>query len=1110
MAQYDPTTSHGLVPVIGMWGLGEGFVFGGAGLVPGALVRWPAGPGSPLGVVVGTDGNRVEVRLDGIDEVRVFNARSAGIERVPLQGIVRRVSNGAIGSVHAQATAAPPRWQVLVDQRIITVAEADLRPHAADDARSRILAGRLGSARQFALAITARRCEIAQMTSDLVALGESRVAVKPHQVSVVHRVITSYPHRFLLCDEVGLGKTIEAGMILKELRARGGAGRCIVIAPANLLRQWQFELKSKFNETFSIINSDTVRYLRQSRGFTGNPFEIHDNVIVSSSWITADERSKQVSDVSWDIVIVDEAHHARVHVSGRRREETRLYRVVRDLVSPDAFSKRAALFLTATPMQLDSGELYSLIELLDPALFPTEQHFDRHRGQMRGLSRLVRELSEGGFPPPGLDASEVAAEVAAWLEVAPEIVDERLRAGTTSVAEVCAELSARHLLSEILIRNRKKTVGGFMPRQAHRWDVKLTDEERRALEAVEEFVRDGYARADRTNDQITGFVMVTFQKLMASSIRALRTSLSRRAERLRGAARAPSAPRWAKTLIAEIEDRLDQDDYISALLDEVAVADIEEAAELDRLVALLDDLPKDSKADTLLAQLRELEEHGPGVKVLLFTEFRETQEYLRQRITEIGWDVRMFHGQMSAAAKDDAVDAFRAATGPCILLSTEAGGEGRNFQFCHLLVNYDLPWNPMKVEQRIGRVDRIGQDNVVQVFNFWVRGTVEERVLEVLDRRINVFEETVGGLDPILGDAEHDLKKILRLSGEERDRALIRFEELVEARIQDARKAEEKLRDFIMETKSYSRAIAAHLSAQPATVAPADMERLATALLSSVNTYIHRLDDGTFEIAFHEPFLSNHPELTRDRLRRRVVAFRPDVQPDNEHVEYLALGHPVIDQLVADATAPGYAGSAAAFEIEAQPGLESAKGWLIVQEVGVPGLKEVRELSPMFVHDDGCVDPVLGQALVARAASLPNDQSLAPADVPADEVAAALMVAEAAGYARLDEMEAAAHAESGRQLSREQAKLTVYFDYRDQAARDRLASSRQVLAQLEAAEDQERRRIIPVWRANVARDERLISELTDERQARLADLGRRAAGTGDLRLAAIARVEIYG
>jgi hypothetical protein len=670
-------------------------------------------------------------------------------------------------------------------------------------------------------------------------------------------------------------------------------------------------------------------------------------------------------------------------------------------------------------------------------------------------------------------------------------------------------LSARHLLSEILIRNRKKTVGGFMPRQAHRWEVQLTEEERRALEAVEAFVRDGYARADRTNDQFTGFVMVTFQKLMASSIRALRMSLSRRAERLREAARAPSAPSWAKSVIAEIEDRLDQDEYISALLDDVAVANVEEAAELDRLVALLDDLPLDSKADTLLAQLRELEEHESVVKVLLFTEFRETQEYLRQRIAETGWNVRMFHGQMSAAAKDAAVEAFRTSAAPAILLSTEAGGEGRNFQFCHLLVNYDLPWNPMRVEQRIGRVDRIGQDSVVQVFNFWVQGTVEERVLDVLDRRINVFEETVCGLDPILGDTEHDLRKILRLGDEERDQALRLFEEKVEGRIRDARTADEQLRDFIMETKSYSRAIAAQLSAQGVPVTPADMERLAIELLASVKTYIHRLGDGTFEIAFHEPFLSDHQELTRDRPRRQVVTFRPDVQPDSEHVEYLGLGHPVIDQLVSDVTAPGYAGTAAAFEIEAQPGLAPAEGWLIVHEVGIPGLKEVRELSPVFVHDDGRVDTTLGQTLVARAAAFPNDRSLSPVDVPADDAGPALMIAEAAGYARLDELEAVARSECERQLAREQAKLTAYFEYREQVARDRLASSRKVLAQLEASEDPERRRIIPVWRANVARDERLVDELAGERQVRLTELNQRVAGNGDLQLAAIARVEIY-
>jgi SNF2 family DNA or RNA helicase len=230
---------------------------------------------------------------------------------VELAGMVKRLSTGSVGLVHRLATSIPPRWEVLFEGRLVIVAEADLRPHVLDDPRSRLLDGRFGSARQFALAVTARRYEIEELTNDLISLGEARVDIKAHQVSVVHRVITNYPHRFLLCDEVGLGKTIEAGMILKELRARGGAQRCLVVAPPSILRQWQFELKTKFNETFSIINSDTVRYLRSAQGIEGNPFEFHDSAIVSSSWIAAPQWARLAAEVSWDMVIVDEAHHAR-------------------------------------------------------------------------------------------------------------------------------------------------------------------------------------------------------------------------------------------------------------------------------------------------------------------------------------------------------------------------------------------------------------------------------------------------------------------------------------------------------------------------------------------------------------------------------------------------------------------------------------------------------------------------------------------------------------------------------------------------------------------------------------------------------------------------------
>jgi superfamily II DNA or RNA helicase len=1075
-------------------------------LIAGALVRWPSAPGEPVGVIHEVEGPRIRVRFDGETESKIFNARAGVVERVELGGMVLRASTGAIGLLHSQTTAAPPRWQVILDGKLVTVPEADLRPHVVDDPHSRMVDGRLGTPLQFALAVTARRYELEHLTNDLVSLGEARVDIKPHQVSVVHRVISNYPHRFLLCDEVGLGKTIEAGMILKELRARGAAGRTLVIAPPNLVKQWQFELKSKFNEAFSVINSGTVKYLKETQGQAGNPFEFSDSVIVSSAWITGEKWSKLASEVPWDMVIVDEAHHARVRGSGRSRRETRLYRTVRTLAAPDAFSKRSALFLTATPMQLDSAELYSLVELLDPALFPTEEHFDIHRAEVPGLSRLVHDLSEHGFPLPDGEQGSTIERVAAWLDIDLETAIARLSAGAASVAEVCDELSAKHLLSEVLIRNRKKLVGGFMPRQAHRWEVELSNEERVALEAVERYVREGYAKAARTNDSAVGFLMVIFQKLMASSIRALRTSLERRRLKLEGSAAAPVLDKKTKAQLEALEIRLDDDEFVGALLDEIAASDGEEAVELGKLVALLDQVPTDSKGDALVARLVELQGHDASAKVLLFTEFRETQEYLRERLEAIGWDVQLFHGQLKPEAKDAAVDAFKAAEGPSILLSTEAGGEGRNFQFCHLLVNYDLPWNPMRIEQRIGRVDRIGQEHTVQVFNFWVKGTIEERVLDVLERRINVFEDTVGGLDPILGDAERDLTRILQLGGEERERALAKFEEQIEKKIGAARAAEEKLRDFIMETKSYSKEMAALLADQVSPITPGDQELFVSRLLADVNTYLDRQEDGTWEVTFHEPFLSDFPAHAKER--KRMVALRPDVKPDSEHVEYLALGHPVIDDLLAQVTSPSYAGSAAAVELEGSADLPESKGWLVVHELGVPGLREVRELAPLFVSDGGDVDLELGTRLLVRAAGFHKDHALNPRDIPAVDLDEALTKAEAIGFERLQGIEEEAHAESNRQLERERTKLSSWFDYREQAAQDRLAGSQKVLAGLETAEGADTRRIIPVWQANVARDERLITELADERVARLAQLEHQAVGGGDLRLVAVARVEI--
>jgi SNF2 family DNA or RNA helicase len=1075
-------------------------------LVEGALVRWNAGDG--LGVVERIAAGRIQVRWDSPTENTpiVFAVTNPPLTHVALPPKVRRRSTDQPAILIGPAGQDPPKWKVTVltssgfTDRVVP--ESDLRPDQALDPAARMTNGEIGSPRQFCLQLMTRFYRLEHLQNDLVSLGDARVDVKPHQVSVVHRVVTSYPHRFLLCDDVGLGKTIEAGMILKELRARKQARRTLIIVPPNLLRQWQFELKTKFNETFSILDATTVRYLR-NQGHDSNPFTQFDSVLVSAGWAARKPWVDLVAEVDWDMVIVDEAHHARRRRTGNRSESTQLYDLVRRLASPAHFAHRPLLFLTATPMQLDTHELYSLVDLIDPALFPTEDHFEQNRAEAPGLNRLVELLRQYGYPPPGHDADEVAAQVATWLGIDIELARKRLRAGPAEVRAICAELASRHLLSEILIRNRKAVVGGFMPRHAARWEVDLRDDERRALAAVQQYVTEGFNLAERISDNAIGFVMVVFQKLMASSIRALRESLDKRRQRLFQQMIKIGAS------ASDLESRIEDESTASEVVGAAGSGYAAEIDDLTRLIALLDDIRVDSKAEALLANLSTIFEHDGSSKVLIFTEFRETQRYLADRLAEAGWNVHIFHGQQSALEKDRSVERFREDAGPQILISTEAGGEGRNFQFCHLLVNYDLPWNPMRVEQRIGRVDRIGQDHVVQIFNMWVKGTIEERVLDVLERRINVFEETVGGLDPILGGTEKDLRNILRMSDADRERAMRQLEDQLEEEVRAARAAERQLRDLIMDTKSFSREIAERIAGRESPVTAEDQERFITALLGDVRAHVGPSVHGERLLTFHDPFTSDYPEFFRDGRKRRAV-FRAEERKDTEQVEYFAFGHPIIEAIVERVLSPDYPGTNGTIRVDADDYLSPVHGWLFVYVITLSGIREESRLLPVFVADDGDVSVDIGEALVRRAClySRHTVTAIPPEEIPfadLDEVksAADRFADEAAGT-----LQAEAQQEARARADRERNKLEAYFGYRQRAATDRLAATATTLERLHSSTDENERRIIPVWQANLARDEQLVQDLADERATQLAAAEKLLHPVADLQLVSAGRIEV--
>lgn len=982
------------------------------------------------------------------------------------------------------------------------VPESDLRPPEITDPVERFKNGMIGSLRDYRLQEVTRWYRWLHLYDDLVSLGRVGVDLQPHQVSVVHKVISAeYPHRFLLCDEVGLGKTIEAGMILKELRSRGVAKRVLIIVPPNLIRQWQFEMKTKFNENFSILNTATVRVI--SDEFEGNPFTYRNSVLCSSSWIVNEPWTHQCTTADWDLIIVDEAHHAR-----RRRDgtQTLLYRLIRDLSPTEHMGTRGLLFLTATPMQIDTYELYSLVELLDPWLFPSENDFDRHCKAIPGLSRLVERLTRHGFPLHDEAPELTARHVAEWLDLEHHEAYMRLKDPGDRVS-LTEDLKDRHRLSKVLIRNRKTPeVGEFMGRNVTRWDVILTPEERAAVSAVGNYVQHGYQFAERTNNAAVGFVMVIFQKLMASSRAAILLSLRKHREKMLRKRREKIGNQNVYSLV-DLEERLEEDDKIEeALLADGATED--DILLLNQALNALEKVKHDSKANVLVEQLEDIFNVQNDEKVIVFTEFRETQEFLQGLLEDKGWGVNIFHGKLKPEMKDLAVVHFRVHGGPQVLISTEAGGEGRNFQFCHMLVNYDLPWNPMKIEQRIGRVDRIGQTRVVNIFNFAVKGTIEARILRVLENRIRVFEDIVGGLDPILGEVvERDIRTVMRASEEKRKAALEEFERGIEDRKKKAQTAQRHLKDFIMDTKSYRREIVERIKGQSPPINDECLEHFIKQLLFSVKTNVRRTGD-IHDLTFSGEFYDTHRRIFIDGKKRRAV-FRRARHLDEENVEFLAFGHPIVEAIVEDVLGPSHEGVTGTRRIPAHSGLAPITGWLFSFVFTVSGIRPTEHIEPVFVSDELSVDRAIGRLLRDSACMFDDrEQDIEPNQIPFDNLDTVTKLAGDFASNFRQELQDNAERDSAGRFVQDVDNAKKRFDHLETAANVKLKAMRATLSGIQESDDEKRRRILPVWEARLRREEELLNQLRKERMDRINDLERRRYPQVAYALKSLGRIEV--
>ena len=1076
-------------------------------MVTGNLVRWLSGAGTGIGVVTDSDpsGRKLYVRFDNGDD-QMFAWPSDALERVTFDpgDDVHLVADDEVGVVSSLTEVDGKIFYVvnLPGGRRKTVLEDGVRRALLTDPIELMRRGRLDSARSVNLRLAATRLLFAHQFDELSSLSNSRVEIKHHQVGVLHRVATSYPHRFLLADEVGLGKTIEAGLILKELKARGMAGRTLVLAPSGIVSQWQFELKTKFNETFAQLDKRTIPGLEATHP-GDNVWTLYDNVITSTSYACwTDKRAKEIALADWDMVIVDEAHHARRTLGNLAG--TRFYRLVQQLASPEHANSRAMLFLTATPMQLHPFELYSLLELLDPTLFASYEDFDDHRRQLAGLNQTVEAIGRwSSLGPAG--RMEVADDVAHWLS------DERQACATRlgdpdERAVLTEELLSRHRLSEALVRNRKAVVGGFMPRVAAVWEVELTEPEWEAYYAVTRYAREGFERARIEKNNALGFLMVTFQKLVCSSSAALRKSLLSRIGKLEKKLETSSGPPADEDEFDEVPIAEALDDVLATRFRENTETEIDE---LRAIVGLLDAVPLDSKTSVLTQRLSEILTSEPDAKVIIFTHYLETQAYLAEHVPA-PWTTHIFNGGLKPADKDRAVARFREGDGPQLLISSEAGGEGRNLQFSHMLVNYDLPWNPMKVEQRIGRIDRIGQKKPVSIFNLSTSGTVEERVLHVLGERIGLFEETVGGLDPILGDVEGDLRKILALADERADQALAEYEERLESRVSEARAAERRLADLIMDTRSFRQDEVQRLLDQRGLLSNDELKSFVLGSLNELGVSIepHPAIEQVFELRLRGRFADEFPGIVRDG-DRRIATLDPATALDHEDVEFFAFGHEVVDALVEHVRRREYPGRASHRRVRTND-VSPRSGWLFVYALEFEGVARSKEAFPVFLDLEGKPDEELAAWLLDRTMRIKREEwadspSLAPRD---DTFEGALGFAEVAATQRLLGRQTELAEANRERLEHERRKLDRFYTYKERAAAEKLAAIRRVYERLLISDDADDQKILPVWATNLDNAERLIASLADERDRRIAELAGREQVGVQHELLAVSYVEI--
>lgn len=512
----------------------------------------------------------------------------------------------------------------------------------------------------------------------------------PHQLHVLNRAMETNNIRYILADEVGLGKTIEAGMIVRELKSRGLVSRILVVCPTGLVTQWASEMQEKFHEKFQVIlpsDYDTIRRLTDSDDVYGqfdqviSPMDSIKPIEKHAGWSEEkvekynEERIYSIINSGWDLIIIDEAHR----VAGSSGEVAR-YKLGNLLAQASPY----LLLLSATP----------------------------HNGKTEPFLRLIRLLDADAFP----NAKSIVRE-----QVAPFLIRTEKREAIDNNGNLLFKNRITHLV----------TIS---------WDDR-NNLQRELYEMVSSYVAKTYNKAlrNRKKNMCLIFLLIIMQRMVTSSTAAIRQSLERRLNVLL------EQRTCVGNLREEDLDELNIEDGVEDAIEAISLDMELEIEELKQIISLAKQAQfqnQDAKVEPLLNEIDAILSEDRTQKVIIFTEFVATQTYLQELLVNRGYTVTILNGGMSIDERNAAMQEFKTSTS--IFISTDAGGEGLNLQFANIIINYDLPWNPMKIEQRCGRVDRIGQQRDVHIYNFIVGETVENRVREVLEEKLSVILKEMG------------------------------------------------------------------------------------------------------------------------------------------------------------------------------------------------------------------------------------------------------------------------------------------------------------------------------------------------------------------------------